>query len=1000
VHLLRLSLSLVAVLLSTAALPLCADTPVRSPREFRKALDSLPYRFEENRGQAPAGNPFIARGAGYQVLIGADGPTMLLSADGKHRVALGTLIRGGNRHAKITGEELLPVKATYMIGNRSDEWLENISSFSRVRYAEVYPGIDLVFHGSDRNLEFDFEVRPGGDPRQIELEWKGAERVRIDENGDLVAGTSEGDVRWAKPLIYQTTAGSRVPVEGGFRLTKGNRVVFALQAWNHRKALVIDPVISFGTFLGGSSNDSARGIALDSSGNVLIAGNTTSATLATSPTVAQPSYGGSTSDTITGDAFVAKLNSTGSALMWITYLGGGDDDAATSIAVDAGGNSYITGMTLSANFPVKNAQTPTYRGGGGNRLIPMGDAFVTKLSATGQLVYSTYLGGSADDWGMGIAVDSSGNAYVTGVTISNNFPVTFGTYQNGFKGSGGNLDYCTGCGPVILGGDVFVAKYDGSGKLTWATYLGGSKDDFPGAIAVDKTGNVYVAGGTLSNDFPVTTGAFQARFGGQSDNQSQPFVHMGDGFISKLDPTGTKLLYSTYLGGSADDTIYAMALDSTGAVYVTGSTVSTDFPVTTGAFQSTNKGPAVAIAAGGKPTWVYGDGFAAKLNPAGSALVYSTYFGGAGDDAGQAIAIDTAGNAYIAGQTTSKDFPVTSGAFQTINAGAGGHSPAVGDVFFLQLDVSGTHELFGTYLGGSLDDAAAGIALDSLGNAFLTGFTLSPTFPVTKGAYQTTYGGGNRLGAPHGDAFVLEISGLVAGIAPSLASVGNAGSYQAGTVSPGEIVVLYGSGMGPGNIISAAANANGVFDTVLAGTRVYFDNVPSPMIYTFAGQLAAVAPYALAGRPSSQVQVEYNGIRSAAVTVQVAGAVPGLFTALASGSGPGAIQNKDSSANSDSNPAHPGDVIVLYLTGEGQTNPAGIDGQLANSVFPKPVLPVSVTVGGVAANVLYAGAVPTVIAGLCQINAQLGPNTPVGTPKVVVTVGTFTSQDNVTVAVR
>ncbi len=373
---------------------------------------------------------------------------------------------------------------------------------------------------------------------------------------------------------------------------------------------------------------------------------------------------------------MAQLNPSGSAVNWFTYLGGNADDVALGIAVDVGGNVYITGMTNSTNFPTKNANNPNFSGSGGNRLNPMGDIFLTKLSgAAGQLVYSTYFGGSQDDWGMAVTVDSSGNAYITGATLSTNFTTQVNSFQKGFKGTGGNLNFPGTNGPLFALGDAFVAKFDGNGKIAWSTYLGGAKDEIGTSIAVDKSGNVYVGGLTMSVDFPVTAGVLQGKFAGQSDDQSNPHAHLGDGFVLKLDPNGSNLLFSTYLGGSRDDGVFGLALDAGGNIYVTGATLSTDFPVTSGALQTSFKGPSAApLVQTGIATNIFGDGFIAKINPQATGLVYSTYFGGTGDDSGQAIAIDAAGDAYITGNTASTDFPTTAGAPQTKYTGGGVYS--------------------------------------------------------------------------------------------------------------------------------------------------------------------------------------------------------------------------------------------------------------------------------------------------------------------------------------
>ena len=559
----------------------------------QQSLNNLPWRFEQNRGQAPAGTAFIARSARYEILIGEEGPVMRFDTGQKRMGALGTVIRGGNRHAAISGEQPLAARANYFLGSKPDAWIQDVAGFGRVRYAEVYPSIDLIFYGNEHNLEFDFEVKPGGDPKQISLSWTGADKVRLDADGNMLIATRGGDVRWAKPIIYQIKGSKQTQVAGGFRL-RNNIAAFDVSAYDPNAMLVIDPTVAFATFLGGAGNDSVHALAIDGSGNILVAGVTSTTTFPTVAGLAQPGYSGTSSgDTITGDGFVASMNPAGTALNWITYLGGNQDDLVYGIALDSTGSAYLTGMTNSPNFPVKNASYANFLGQGGNRLNPLGDAFLTKLNASGQLVYSTYFGGSADDWGTAVALDSSNNAYVAGFTLSNNLPVSATSYQKGYKGNGGNPSFGSGFGPVLTSGDAFAAKFDPNGKFLWTTYFGGTNDDFAAAIAVDKTG-VYLAGGTLSPDFPVSAGAFQTTFGGASSNQVNPSIHAGDAFVAKLDLNGANLIYSTYIGGSGDDAAYGMALDGNGAVYITGSTLSANFPTSPGAFQTAFKGPSTA----------------------------------------------------------------------------------------------------------------------------------------------------------------------------------------------------------------------------------------------------------------------------------------------------------------------------------------------------------------------------------------------------------------------
>jgi len=431
----------------------------------------------------------------------------------------------------------------------------------------------------------------------------------------------------------------------------------------------------------------------------------------------------------TGDAFVTKLNATGSALVYSTYLGGSaTEGGAIGIAVDSLGNAYVTGGTTSADFPTTaGAFQAALRGGS--------DAFVAKLNATGSaLLYSTYLGGSGAEGGFfRIALDTVGNAYVAGHTDSADFPTTPGAFQTTFAGNVA----------------AYVTKLDPAGSaLVYSTYLGGSSIPIGGSffkqsisIAVDGAGNAHVAGTTTSNTFPTTPGAFQPAFGGS----------LADAYVTKLDATGSALLYSTYLGGGGFEAAWGIALDGAGSAYVTGFTTSADFPTTATPFDST--------LAGGS------DAFVTKLNAIGSALLYSTYLGGSGDDQGSGIAVDTAGNAFVTGSTNSLDFPLTTGAFQTTFGGG------VTDTFVTKLNASGSALLYSTYLGGTSNDDGVGIALDAAGNAYVTGQTGSSNFPTTTGAFQTTYGGVT-------DAYVVKLSEPVVPPAQTAGKVTGGGSIS------------------------------------------------------------------------------------------------------------------------------------------------------------------------------------------------------------------------------
>lgn len=658
-----------------------------------------PLTFDANRGQTNARVKFLSRGNDHTLFLTPREAVLVLHKTIATGKKTGSVLRmkldGANPSPKITGIDKLPGQGNYFIGNDPNKWRAQVPRYARVTYQDVYPGVDLVYYGSQRQLEYDFVVAPGIDPRMITLAFEGAP-LKIDTQGDLVLSTATGDIRQHKPHIYQVINGVKKSVAGHYVLRNKHAAGFQIAAYDAGKPLVIDPVLSWSTYLGGNGSDSGNGIAVDAAGNAYITGNTFSTNF---PATGTASFSGA------GDVFVTKLDSSG-ALVYSTCLGGSNIDEGRGIAVDASGNAYITGNTLSSNFPTKSAYQATPLGGD--------NVFVTKLDNNGTLVYSTYLGGSGNDLGNGIAVDTLGNAYITGSTGSPDFP-TAAPFQ-GTKG-----------GTLAADFDAFVTKLNDTGSgLVYSTYLGGERNDEGTGIAVDNAGNAYVTGFTMSatgnpasKSFPVTTPAFQASFAGG-----------GDAFVTKLDAAGSVLAYSTYLGGSSGEQGTAIAVDASGGIYVTGTTRSTDFPVTSSAFQTRFGGNE--------------DVFVTKLNASLTAPDYSTYLGGSDNDLGYGIAIDSDGNAYMTGVTWSPNFPTAN---PTQPAFGGGLS----DVFVTRLNATGAALIYSTYLGGTGNDAGYGIAVDTSRAIYLAGATPSTNFPTTSGAFQPLPGGQD-------DAFAVKIT--------------------------------------------------------------------------------------------------------------------------------------------------------------------------------------------------------------------------------------------------
>jgi hypothetical protein len=637
---------------------------------------------------------------------------------------------GANMASRVVGTGELPGKVNYFIGNDPAKWRTNVPTYAQVKYENVYPGVDLIYYGNQGRLEYDFVVAPGADPGLIALRFRDGSDVAIDQNGDLLLNSE--DVRFQKPVVYQNDDGTRKPVESQYVMTADNTIRFTVGDFDRSKPLVIDPVLVYSTYLGGSEVDSGKGIAVDASGNAYIIGDTRSSDFPAANAI-QPTFTG-----FHHTVFVTKINASGSALVYSTYLGGSlpnsegfISDSPGGIAVDASGNAYVTGSTASPDFPTTvGALQPTSPicPGSNCGTFDAVAGFVTKINADGSaLVYSTYLGGTFADGGNSIAVDSHGNVYVTGFAGSKDFP-TVNALQSTL-GSGARSN-------------AFVSKINASGSaFVYSTYLGGaSGDNFDvgTSIAADASGNAYVTGWTRSSSFP-TANALQPTLKGLIQNA----------FVTKINANGSAFVYSTYLGGRniSDDTPKdpgdqgnGIAVDSSGNAYVTGQTSSADFP-TVNALQSTLVGPT--------------DAFLTKINASGSALVYSTFLGGSGDDRADSAAVDAVGNAYIAGTTGSTNFPAVNAVQSTFGGGSFGFGT---DSFVAEINPSGGALVYSTYLGGSGDEFSGGITLDPLGNVYLTGFTRSPNFP-TVNPFQHALG---DTKPSIGDAFVAKIGSTIA----------------------------------------------------------------------------------------------------------------------------------------------------------------------------------------------------------------------------------------------
>ncbi|MFM1769082.1 MAG: hypothetical protein RJA22_1611 [Verrucomicrobiota bacterium] len=704
--------------------------------EVLRNFGQVPLRFEENGGQSHPEARFLSRGRGYTLfLTGTEAILALRERSSPPREPAGNPLRrnrgakpanphqvqnllrivpvGANPNPRLAGENLLPGETSYFQGNQQADWHTGLRSYARVRYGDLYPGIDLVYYGNQGQLEFDFEVAAGGDPGVIRVRFEGAERLELSAEGELLVHLPGGHIRWKAPVAYQQTPAGRREVDCAFVTEGQGEVTFRLGAHDPRWPLTIDPLLTYSTYLGGADQDLAQSIAVDRLGQVYVTGQTDSLNFPTNRAFRGTNAGNA-------EVFVTKLNASGSALVYSTFLGGARADVAFGIAVDAGGNACVVGRTASANFPTQNPVQSSLNG-------TNDDAFVVKLGTNGtNLIFSTYFGGGFNESAYGVAVDTgTNNIYVTGETASpstgnqgQRFPVL-----NAFQPDHGGFT------------DAFVAKFNATAAtVTYASYLGGGDDDIGRAIAADASGAAYVCGEVLSCDFgclqnfPVTA-ALQAAYGGS----------LSDGFVAKINAAGTAKTWATYLGGTNTDMAFGIAVDAAANVYVAGATSSDNFPVTSNACQA-------VIGDGNGFT---ADAFLVKIRSSGATLDYGTYLGGDIRDEAYALAVDAGGNAHLTGVTFSDDFPRKDAGVQ---GGFGGDF----DAFAAMINpaLAGSNSLiYSTYLGGPRGEAGNGVCVDTNGNVYVAGQTLGTnTFTPRPGAPQSTYGGGAS------DAFVTKLT--------------------------------------------------------------------------------------------------------------------------------------------------------------------------------------------------------------------------------------------------
>lgn len=757
-----------------------------SKPDAKALLGQLPLIFEPNQGQADSSVKFVSRGPGYSLYLDPAGATLAMqtvqpalpgqNAAQRRVQSVRMTLLGANPAAAIAGNDSLPGRSNYFIGNDPKKWHTDIPQFAGVHYRGVYPGIDLVFYGSQGRLEYDFKVSPGADPSQAELQFDGATKLELSD-GDLLLKGAGADVRLQAPRVYQSVAGQQQPIDGRFVLRAANRVGFEIGAYDRARELVIDPTISYSTFFGGADGaTSSPSIAVNGNGNIYLAGSTTADDLPlSSVTPFQSTLGGSGAQNV----FVAELNPTQgtTGLVAMTYLGGSGTDTSVGLAVDDSGNAYVAGYTTSSNFPVRNAFQSSPLTAGTH-------VFVSVLNpAFSALNYSTYLSGNGTDMASGLAIDNNNDAFVTGTTTSTNagtgFPST--TLPPAYQlNSLANIQFFV---------TEVNTRLSSVNSVPYSTYFGGGNPSTGaiatgGGIAVDTTGNVYFSGttnfynsgegtngsgGLLASDFPILN-AYQPCLNSPPPVSFVPPIQCSnqtaqtDGFIAKLNPNNAQtnaaqLLFSTYFGGNNDDSSTALTIDTTASsVYITGSTNSTNFTIPTGVgqFQPCLNAPGVTAAACTSPSTANTDAYVAKFtNPTEASggttnavgLSYFSYLGGSGNDSGLAIAVDTGAGALVTGATNSGvigvvnpvvDFPVTADALQSTLNGTQ-------NAFFARINTttnSGTNTSgsYATYFGGSGVDRGTSITVDPNLNTYFAGDTTSSNLQV-QGAYQPTFQG-------------------------------------------------------------------------------------------------------------------------------------------------------------------------------------------------------------------------------------------------------------------
>jgi uncharacterized repeat protein (TIGR01451 family) len=766
--------------------PLATTTSAAATDTASNLFARLPLAFERNDGQFDGRVRFAARGEGYEVALGATGARLALAERGAAPREVGVRFVGSEPARSMTGTEALPGRTHYYRGNDPSAWATDVPTFSRIRAAGIYPGIDVEYYGRDRQLEYDFLVAAGADPSRIVLAFDGVDGTTVDTTGDLLLQVGARTIRQHRPVAYQMAGGARRPVSADYRVLGGRQVTIALGDYDRGQPLIIDPVLAYSSYFGGNDDDQVRAIAVDANGNIYLTGTTSSTNFPT----ANAHQGTKPGTNTTTDAFVTKLNPAGTTVFFSTYLGGTSTEnnaaeTAGSIALDANGNVYVAGDTVSTDFPTTgNAFQPTFGGGSQNPA----DGFVSKLSATGALTYSTYFGGTDTDHINGIAIASDGDITFSGRTRSSQaeaFPLV-------------NAIDTTLSGPA----DAFVARLDANGaSLVFSTFVGGSGDElqfYDSGHAIDAQDNIFISGLSSSVDYPTTAGAFRTTRTNATN----------DGFVTKISANGQAILASTWFGGTGGENLVSdVAIAPTGEVVLVGETnTTTGFPLVN-ATQTTYQGG-------------IRDGFVAKLNATLTGAIFSTYFGGNQRDVIRDVAVDAAGTIHVVGTTGSTNLPLLQPVQPTLASAY--------DAFITRFGPTGTLT-FSTFLGSTqVNEAGLAVGATSTGQTLAAGWTAGTNFPRVN-PYQNVFQGGFT-------------DGWLARIGPG-ADLGIIKGANRTTVEPGQQIgyTISVSNSGPDaasnvlvidtlpsslTLVSCAATSGGVCSNIGNAVNVRFATLP------------------------------------------------------------------------------------------------------------------------------------------------------------------------------